>query len=125
VRSGTPIEGAEVVVVGRSNIVGKPISIMLAQKAKAANATVTIVHTKTKDLKAHCLRADILIVAAGVPHLVKPEWIKPGATVIDVASTAWACTRRRARRFCAATWTSRRPARSRARSRRSRAAWDR
>ncbi len=84
VRSGTETSGAEVVVVGRSNIVGKPIAIMMAQKGKGANSTVTIVHTRTKDLASHCRRADILIVAAGVPDLVKPEWIKPGATVIDV-----------------------------------------
>lgn len=84
VRSGTETSGAEVVVVGRSNIVGKPIAIMMAQKGIGANSTVTIVHTRTKDLASHCLRADILIVAAGVPNLVKPEWIKPGATVIDV-----------------------------------------
>jgi methylenetetrahydrofolate dehydrogenase (NADP+)/methenyltetrahydrofolate cyclohydrolase len=83
-RSGTQTSGAEVVVVGRSNIVGKPIAMMLAQKGVCANATVTIVHTRTKDLAAHCKRADILVVAAGVPDLVKPEWIKPGATVIDV-----------------------------------------
>lgn len=84
VRSGTETSGAEVVVVGRSNIVGKPIAMMMAQKGVGANATVTIVHTRTKDLASHCKRADILIVAAGVPDLVKPEWIKPGATVIDV-----------------------------------------
>ena len=84
VRSGTETSGAEVVVVGRSNIVGKPIAMMMAQKGPGANSTVTIVHTRTKDLAAHCKRADILIVAAGVPDLVKPEWIKPGATVIDV-----------------------------------------
>ena len=84
VRSGTETSGAEVVVVGRSNIVGKPIAVMMAQKARGANSTVTIVHTATKDLAGHCLRADVLIVAAGVPGLVKPEWIKPGATVIDV-----------------------------------------
>ncbi len=84
VRSGTETSGAEVVVVGRSNIVGKPIAMMMAQKGPGANSTVTIVHTRTKDLAAHCKRADILIVAAGVPGLVKPEWIKPGATVIDV-----------------------------------------
>jgi len=83
-RSGTQTSGAEVVVVGRSNIVGKPIAMMLAQKGDCANATVTIVHTRTQDLAAHCKRADILVVAAGVPDLVKPEWIKPGATVIDV-----------------------------------------
>jgi methylenetetrahydrofolate dehydrogenase (NADP+)/methenyltetrahydrofolate cyclohydrolase len=84
VRSGFETSGAEVVVVGRSNIVGKPIANILVQKAKGANATVTVVHTGTKNLEAHCKRADILIVAAGVPHLVKPEWIKPGACVIDV-----------------------------------------
>ena len=84
VRSGTETSGAEVVVVGRSNIVGKPIAIMMAQKGVGANSTVTIVHTRTKDLASHCKRADILIVAAGVPNLVKPEWIKPGSTVIDV-----------------------------------------
>ncbi len=84
VRSGTETKGAEVVVVGRSNIVGKPIAMMMAQKGVGANSTVTIVHTGTKDLAAHCKRADILIVAAGVPNLVKPEWIKPGSTVIDV-----------------------------------------
>lgn len=84
IRSGIETKGAEVVVVGRSNIVGKPIAIMMAQKGLGANATVTIVHTGTVDLAEHCRRADILIVAAGVPNLVKPEWIKPGATVIDV-----------------------------------------
>jgi len=84
VRSGFETSGAEVVVVGRSNIVGKPIANMLLQKAPGANATVTVVHTRTKDLERHCRRADILIVAAGVPGLVKPKWIKPGACVIDV-----------------------------------------
>lgn len=84
VRTGVPTDGAEVVVVGRSNIVGKPIANMMLQKGAGANATVTVVHTGTKDLASHCRRADILIVAAGVPGLVKPEWIKPGACVIDV-----------------------------------------
>mgnify|MGYP001828304164 FL=1 len=84
VRSGTETKGAEVVVVGRSNIVGKPIAMMMAQKGVGANSTVTIVHTGTADLASHCKRADILVVAAGVPNLVKPEWIKPGSTVIDV-----------------------------------------
>ncbi|MCF8111067.1 MAG: bifunctional methylenetetrahydrofolate dehydrogenase/methenyltetrahydrofolate cyclohydrolase FolD [Desulfobacteraceae bacterium] len=84
VRAGVETSGAEVVVVGRSNIVGKPIAIMMCQKGKGANSTVTIVHTRTKDLEGHCKRADILIVAAGVPGLVKPEWIKKGACVIDV-----------------------------------------
>jgi len=84
VRSSVETEGAEVVVVGRSNIVGKPIANIMLQKGPGANSTVTIAHTRTKDLAFHCKRADILIVAAGVPDLVKPEWIKPGACVIDV-----------------------------------------
>ncbi len=84
IRGGVETSGAEVVVVGRSNIVGKPIANMMLQKGKGANSTVTIVHTRTKDMESHCKRADILIVAAGVPGLVKPEWIKPGACVIDV-----------------------------------------
>lgn len=84
VRAGVELKGAEVVVVGRSNIVGKPIAVMLGQKGPGANATVTLTHTGTKDLASHCRRADVLIVAAGVPGLVKPDWIKPGATVIDV-----------------------------------------
>jgi len=84
VRSGVETKGAEVVVVGRSNIVGKPIANMMVQKGVGANSTVTIVHTGTKDLASHCKRADILIVAAGVPGLVKPEWIKRGSCVIDV-----------------------------------------
>jgi len=83
-RSGVELRGAEVVVVGRSNIVGKPIAVMLGQKGPHANATVTLTHTATRDLASHCRRADVLIVAAGVPGLVKAEWIKPGATVIDV-----------------------------------------
>ena len=84
IRSGVETSGAETVVVGRSNIVGKPIANMMLQKGDGANSTVTVVHTRTKDLEAHCKRADILIVAAGVPGLVKPQWIKPGACVIDV-----------------------------------------
>lgn len=84
VRSGVETKGAEVVVVGRSNIVGKPIANLMLQKGPGANSTVTVVHTGTQNLDAHCRRADILIVAAGVPSLVKPEWIKPGACVIDV-----------------------------------------
>ena len=84
VRAGVETSGAEVVVVGRSNIVGKPIANMMFQKGPGANSTVTVVHTRTQDLAGHCKRADILVVAAGVPDLVKPEWIKPGACVIDV-----------------------------------------
>jgi len=84
VRSGTPTEGAEVVVVGRSNIVGKPISIMMLQKKAGANATVTVCHTRTRDMAAHTSRADVLIVAAGKPKAVTAEMVKPGAVVIDV-----------------------------------------
>ena len=84
VRSGVKTEGADVVVVGRSNIVGKPVAIMLLQKAPNANATVTVVHTRTKNMAEHTKRADILIVAAGRPKAITADMIKPGATVIDV-----------------------------------------
>ncbi len=84
IRSGVRIEGAEVVVVGRSNIVGKPIANMLLQKKKHANATVTVCHTGTKDIAAHTRRADILIVAAGKPKAVTADMVKEGVVVIDV-----------------------------------------
>ena len=84
IRSGVQIEGAEVVVVGRSNIVGKPIANILLQKAPGANATVTICHTRTKDMTAHTKQADILIVAAGKPKAVTADMVKDGAAVIDV-----------------------------------------
>ncbi len=84
IRSGTQIEGAEVVIVGRSNIVGKPIANMLLQKAEGANATVTICHTRTKDIAFHTKRADILIVAAGKPKAVTGDMVKEGVVVIDV-----------------------------------------
>jgi len=84
IRSGTQIEGAEVVVVGRSNIVGKPIANMLLQKAEGANATVTICHTRTKDIAFHTRRADILIVAAGKPKAVTGDMVREGVVVIDV-----------------------------------------
>jgi methylenetetrahydrofolate dehydrogenase (NADP+) / methenyltetrahydrofolate cyclohydrolase len=84
VRSGTDLSGAEVVVVGRSNIVGKPIAMMLMQKGKGANSTVTVCHTRTRDVKFHTKRADVLIAAAGVSEYVKGDMIKPGAVVIDV-----------------------------------------
>ena len=83
-RSNVKTDGAEVVVLGRGNIVGKPMAAMLCQKAKHANATVTICHSATHDLKAHCRRADILIAAMGVPEFVKADMVKPGAVVIDV-----------------------------------------
>ena len=84
VRSGVKTEGAEVVVLGRGNIVGKPMAAMLCQKGKGANATMTICHSATRDIKAHCLRADIIIAAIGVAEFVKADMVKPGATVIDV-----------------------------------------
>ena len=84
IRSGTKIEGAEVVVVGRSNIVGKPIANILLQKREGANATVTICHTGTRDLAFHTRRADILIVAAGKAKAVTADMVKEGVVVIDV-----------------------------------------
>ncbi len=83
-RSGANTSGAEAVVIGRSNIVGKPISMMLARKAEGGNATVTMCHTGTKDIAAHARRADILVVAAGRPGTVTADMVKPGAVVIDV-----------------------------------------
>ena len=74
------LTGKEAVVIGRSNIVGKPMAALLT----AASATVTLAHSRTRDLAAHVARADIVVAAVGVPHLVKGEWIKPGACVIDV-----------------------------------------
>ncbi len=84
VRSGVKIEGAEVVVVGRSNIVGKPIANILLQKKEGANATVTICHTRSKDIAFHTKRADILIVAAGKAKAITADMVKEGAVVIDV-----------------------------------------
>jgi methylenetetrahydrofolate dehydrogenase (NADP+)/methenyltetrahydrofolate cyclohydrolase len=84
IRTGVQIEGAEVVVVGRSNIVGKPIANILLQKQKGANATVTVCHTGTRDMAFHTRRADILIVAAGKPKAITADMVKEGAVVIDV-----------------------------------------
>lgn len=78
--TGTEISGKECVVVGRSNIVGKPMAMLLLHKS----GTVTICHSKTKDLAEHCRRADILVAAVGVPNLIKGDMIKEGAVVIDV-----------------------------------------
>ena len=83
-RSGITIEGAEVVIVGRSNIVGKPLANMLIQKKPNANATVTVCHTRTKDLSFHTKRADIVIAAAGRPNTVTADMVKEGVVVIDV-----------------------------------------
>jgi methylenetetrahydrofolate dehydrogenase (NADP+) / methenyltetrahydrofolate cyclohydrolase len=83
-RSGVKTDGAEVVVLGRGNIVGKPMAAMLCQKGGNANATVTICHSATRDIPAHCLRADILIAAMGVAEFVKAGMVRPGTAVIDV-----------------------------------------
>ena len=81
-RAGVELRGAEVVVVGRSRIVGRPLSVLLSQKG--ADATVTVCHTRTRDLAAHTRRADILIAAAGRPGTITADMVKPGAVVIDV-----------------------------------------
>jgi len=83
-RSGVPLDGAEVVIVGRSNIVGKPLANMLIQKSKTGNATVTVCHTRTKNIAAHVKRADIIIAAAGRPNTITADMVKDGAVVIDV-----------------------------------------
>jgi len=80
VRSGVQIEGAEAVVLGRSNIVGLPVSMLLLHR----NATISICHSRTQDLPGTCRRADILIAAVGRTEMVKGDWVKPGAAVIDV-----------------------------------------
>ncbi len=83
-RNNVKIEGADVVIVGRSNIVGKPVANMLIQKNDKGNATVTVCHTRTKNLAEHCLRADIIIAAAGRPNTITADMVKDGAVVIDV-----------------------------------------
>jgi len=84
VRSGVQTSGAEVVIIGRSNIVGKPIANLMLQKRSGGNATVTLCHTRTKDMAAHCRRADILIAAVGVPKMVSADMVKDGVVIIDV-----------------------------------------
>lgn len=84
IHSGTKIAGSHVVILGRSEIVGKPLALMLVQKAPAGDATVTICHSRTRDLAAIARTADILVAAIGAPHFVKPDMVKPGAVVIDV-----------------------------------------
>jgi methylenetetrahydrofolate dehydrogenase (NADP+) / methenyltetrahydrofolate cyclohydrolase len=84
IRSGVPIEGANVVVLGRGNIVGKPMAALLMQKARHANATVTICHSNTRNIADHCRRADIIVAAMGVAQFLKVDMVRPGATIIDV-----------------------------------------
>ena len=83
-RYDIPTEGKNCVVVGRSNIVGSPMSILMSRKGNPGNATVTLAHSRTKDLKAICKNADILIVAIGIPHFINGEMVAEGAVVIDV-----------------------------------------
>jgi methylenetetrahydrofolate dehydrogenase (NADP+)/methenyltetrahydrofolate cyclohydrolase len=90
-RSGTETNGAHAVVIGRSNIVGKPIANLLARKAEGGNATVTLCHTGTKDLASFTRQADILVVASGRPNTVTGDMVKPGAVVIDVGVNRVPC----------------------------------
>lgn len=83
-RYGIETEGKHCVVVGRSNIVGTPMAVLMSRKAKYANCTVTMCHSRTKNLKEITLQADILIVAIGVPHFIKEDMVRKGAVVIDV-----------------------------------------
>lgn len=83
-RSGVDTSGADVVIVGRSNIVGKPLAALMVQKAPGANATVTLCHTATRDLSAYTRRADVLVVAVGRARVITAQMVKPGAVVIDV-----------------------------------------
>jgi methylenetetrahydrofolate dehydrogenase (NADP+) / methenyltetrahydrofolate cyclohydrolase len=84
IRSGVDTEGAAVTILGRGEIVGKPMAGILCQKARNANATVTLCHSRTRNIADHCRRADILIAAMGSAKFVKPDMVKPGAVVIDV-----------------------------------------
>ncbi len=84
IRSDVKIAGAEVVILGRGNIVGKPMASILIQKSRHADATVTVCHSRTRDISAHCRRADIIIAAMGVPEFLKADMVKPGAVIIDV-----------------------------------------
>jgi methylenetetrahydrofolate dehydrogenase (NADP+)/methenyltetrahydrofolate cyclohydrolase len=79
-----PTEGKHVVVIGRSNIVGTPVSVLLSRKAYPGNATVTLCHSRSSDLKEYCLQGDILIAAIGIPHFIKSDMVKTGAAIIDV-----------------------------------------
>ena len=86
VRSGVETEGRHVVVIGRSNIVGKPMAALMMQKGEGADSTVTVVHSRTRDLAEITRRADILIVAIGRPRFVTADMVKPGAVVVDVGT---------------------------------------
>ena len=81
-RYGIELEGREAVIIGRSNLVGKPVAQLLLGR----NATVTLCHSRTRDLAAHCRQSDVLVAAAGRTYLVQPDWVKPGAAVVDVGT---------------------------------------
>jgi methylenetetrahydrofolate dehydrogenase (NADP+) / methenyltetrahydrofolate cyclohydrolase len=91
IRSGISTEGAEVVVLGRGDIVGKPMVSILCQKAKQANATVTLCHSRTRNISEHCRRADVIIAAMGVAEFLKAEMVRPGVIVIDVGVNRVPC----------------------------------
>jgi methylenetetrahydrofolate dehydrogenase (NADP+)/methenyltetrahydrofolate cyclohydrolase len=86
IRSGNDPAGKNVVIVGRSNLVGKPLAALLVQRGSGANATVTVCHTGTKDLASHTLEADIVVAAAGAVNMITANMVKPGAVVIDVGT---------------------------------------
>jgi methylenetetrahydrofolate dehydrogenase (NADP+)/methenyltetrahydrofolate cyclohydrolase len=86
-RNGVQIEGAHVVIVGRSNIVGRPLALILMQKAPGANATVTVCHSRSRDIAALTRQADVVVVAIGQARFLKADMIRPGAVVVDVGIT--------------------------------------
>ena len=86
-RNGVETSGKECVVVGRSNIVGTPMSVLLSRNDNPGNCTVTLCHSRTKDLKAHCQAADILVLALGRPEFITADYVKKGAVIIDVGIT--------------------------------------
>ena len=86
-RYNVPTRGANCVVLGRSNIVGKPVASLMMQKAEPGNATVTVLHSASRDIKEKCAQADIIIAALGNPGFVTEDMVKPGATIIDVGTT--------------------------------------
>jgi methylenetetrahydrofolate dehydrogenase (NADP+)/methenyltetrahydrofolate cyclohydrolase len=119
--AGIPTAGRHAVVVGRSDIVGRPLALLLSARGPGGDATVTICHSRTADLARHTRDADILVVAAGLPGLVTPQMVKPGAAVVSVSTAS--------KRGAARGWwemsTSRPSARWQAGSRPCRAAWGR
>ena len=126
IRSGIETKGAHAVIVGRSNIVGKPMANLLIQQGPGGDATVTVCHSRTRDLPAVTRQADILVAAIGKPEFVTADMVRPGAVVIDVGHQPGG-RRRRGPRATAwwATWRTSRWPRSRPPSRPCPAAWAR